>query len=248
MGAGEVATRLVLVHGSMDRQSGFLRLARILSQDFDVIVYDRRGYASASSLTGPFDIGRHVSDLVEIIDGKKTIIIGHSFGGTIALACAQRHADTVRGVVTYENPMPWLDWWPRDTGAGSASRRVDDPEGAAEDFLVRFIGRRLWDRLPESTKWARRAEGRALVEELASIHAEPAFERDSIAVPIIIGVGSLAKDYMRSGAEYLAEHADSRLVVFEGVHHNAHSARAADFADRLVRPLVDRLKSGEWSI
>lgn len=238
--------RIVLVHGSMDRQSGFLKLAKILGHAHVVTTYDRRGYASSAAMSAPFDLDRHVSDLVEVIGGEPAVVIGHSFGGTVALACAHRFPGLVRGVVTYENPMPWLEWWPRDTGAGHAARRRDDPEGAAEDFLVRFIGRRLWDRLPESTRRARRAEGRALVDELASIHDLPAFERDGITVPVTVGVGSLAKDYMRRGAENIANLSDSRLVVLEGAHHNAHSARPGEFADRLVGPLIERVRSGSW--
>lgn len=231
----------------MDRQSGFLKLAKVLSRDHTVIVYDRRGYASSLELGGPYEIARHVEDLLEVIGGVPSLVIGHSFGGTVALACAERHPEVVQGVVTYENPMPWLSWWPRNTGAGHAARRTDDPEGAAEEFLKRFIGQRLWERLPDSTKAARRAEGRALVDELASIQNSPAFERDSIRVPIAIGVGSLAQDYMREGAVHLSRHRDARLIVLDGAHHNAHSARPGEFARQLIEPLVTRVTIGKWA-
>lgn len=239
--------RIVLVHGSMDRQAGFLKLARFLSTDYTVTTYDRRGYASSLKMDGPYGFERHVEDLVEVIGSEPAVLIGHSFGGTVALACAERHPGSVLGVVTYENPMPWLDWWPTDTGAGHAARLGHDPQRAAEEFLIRFIGRRLWDRLPEGTKQERRSEGQALVEELASIHASAAFDRDSIRVPISIGVGTLARDYMRRGAEFLSQHADARLTVLDGAHHNAHSARPVEFAEYLVSPLVNRIRTGDWS-
>lgn len=243
--------QIVLIHGSMDRQAGFLRLARLLSTgsssvDHTVVLYDRRGYASSSPLGGPFDIDQQVQDLLEVIGSIPSILIGHSFGGTVALACAHLHPDLVRGVVVYENPMPWLDWWPTDTGAGRAARHHHDPHGAAEAFLIRFIGQRVWDRLPQSTKDARRAEGHALVGELASIHARAAFDRDRITVPLMVGVGSLASDHMRRGAQYLAQATDARLVVLDGAHHNAHSANARDFVERLVTPIIDRLETGSW--
>jgi pimeloyl-ACP methyl ester carboxylesterase len=230
----------------MDRQAGFLKLARILSRSFEVTLYDRRGYATSSGMNGPFGIEAHVRDLAELIGSKPAIVIGHSFGGTVALACAAGHPDVVRGVVTYENPMPWLEWWPTDTGAGQAARRRVDPEQAAEEFLIRFIGQRLWDRLPEATKNERRREGQVLVDELASIHSSPAFEVDAISVPVVIGVGSLARDYMRRGAESLAARVDSRMVVLDGAHHNAHSSRPAEFVERLVVPILIRLKTGVW--
>ena len=230
----------------MDRQAGFLRLAKILSKEHAVTVYDRRGYASSAHVEGPFDIAQQVRDLVEVIGACPAILIGHSFGGTVSLACAQQHPELVRGLVVYENPMPWLDWWPRDTGTANAARHGHDTGGAAEAFLIRFIGRRLWDRLPQSTKDARRAEGDALVGELSSIHSAAAFDRDLIRVPLVVGVGTLAKDYMRSGAEYLAGKDDARLVVLDGSHHNAHSAAADEFAERLVGLLMDRLEIGAW--
>jgi pimeloyl-ACP methyl ester carboxylesterase len=230
----------------MDRQAGFLKLARLLSNSFEVCLYDRRGYATSLAVPGPYGIDEHVEDLLEVIGPEPAVVIGHSFGGTVALVCAARHPRHIRGVVTYENPMPWLEWWPTDTGAGNASRRGDDPEQAAQDFLIRFIGQRLWDRLPDSTKSERRAEGRALVEELASIHDSPVFERDSIQVPICIGVGSLARDYMRRGAEFLSGHVDSWMAVLEGAHHNAHSSQPSEFIDRLVAPVMTRLRDGNW--
>lgn len=238
--------RIVLVHGSMDRQAGFLRLAKLLSLTHSVVSYDRRGYASSSTLGGPFEIDQHVDDLVEVIGDGRALLVGHSFGGTVALACAQRHPNLVSGVVTYENPMPWLPWWPADTGAARAARSGNDPERAAEEFLVRFIGRRLWERLPESTKRARRAEGVALVGELSSIHSRSAFDSELLDAPIIIGVGSMAKEYMRRGADHLAGAPEARLVVLEGAHHNAHSSNAPEFARLLVTPMVDRVLTGRW--
>lgn len=242
----EFPQRFVLVHGSMDRQAGFAKLARVLRQDHSVTTYDRRGYASSDHLSGPFDIDQQVQDLVDVIDGRPSVLIGHSFGGTVALACAQRHRHLVNAVIVYENPMPWLEWWPPDTGAGRAARTRQEPERAAEEFLVRFIGQRLWDRLPESTKNARRREGRALVGELSAIQSSPAFERDSIAVPLAVGVGSLAKEYMRRGAEYLAQKRDGRMFVLDGAHHNAHASEPKNFFDRIVNPLLGRLRSGQW--
>lgn len=238
--------RMVLVHGSMDRQAGFLKLAKVLSSEHQVTVYDRRGYASSRDMEGPFDIGAQVGDLLDVIGTDPAILIGHSFGGTVAMACAQYHPERVRGLVIYENPMPWLPWWPRNTGAATAASQVDDPEGAAERFLIRFIGQRLWDRLPETTKQLRRDEGRALVGELTAIHAAQAFSRDHISQPMIIGVGSLSSDHMRKGAEYLAEKPDSKLVVLEGAHHNAHSSMPLKFSVELVEPLVQRLRRGTW--
>ena len=47
-----------------------------------------------------------------VIDGRPAVVFGHSFGGDIALAAAERHPQLVRAVGTYEAPMSWEPWWP----------------------------------------------------------------------------------------------------------------------------------------
>ena len=62
-----------------------------------------------------------VADLVDVLAGRPAVVFGHSYGGNVALAAADRHPDLVRAVGVYETPLSWLDWWPGTT-AGSATR------------------------------------------------------------------------------------------------------------------------------
>ncbi|TFH20998.1 MAG: hypothetical protein E4H05_01065, partial [Acidimicrobiales bacterium] len=45
---------LVVVHGSMDRAAGLLRLSRRLDTQFRVVRYDRRGYGRSRSIGPPW--------------------------------------------------------------------------------------------------------------------------------------------------------------------------------------------------
>ncbi len=69
----------------------------------------------------------HVVDLVSLIEDEShaapVVVVGHSLGGTIALAAASRAADRVSGLVVHEAPLPWLDWWPLRERNG---RRIED--------------------------------------------------------------------------------------------------------------------------
>lgn len=237
---------VVMIHGSMDRQSGFRRLAKSMSRRCRVLTYDRRGYADSSDLSGPYTVDQHVADLCTVIGSRPSVLVGHSFGGVVALACAARHPELVLGVVVYESPMSWEEWWPKDSGGSRAVAMADDPSAAAEAFLIRFIGERLWNRLPESTKEARRAEGRALVGELGDLRVAAAWRASDLTVPVVSGFGSLARAHMRRAAAVIGELPDGRAVELAGAHHNAHSAEPEAFERLLIDPLLERLATGRW--
>jgi pimeloyl-ACP methyl ester carboxylesterase len=224
----------------MDRQAAFARTIRHVPF-VRAITYDRRGYAKSSGVTGPFTIESNVSDLFEIIDrvGGKVHAVGHSFGGVTVLAAAEKRPEVFWSVAVYESPMSWEPWWPASTGGAAAVARRDDPESAAEMFLKRFIGEERWSRLPESTKAKRRAEGRALVEELSDLRRRPAYLVDRITIPVISAVGTRAGEHVKAAAKLLAEKCSPvPLVEIEGAWHNAPASSPEQFAELVVRPLV----------
>ncbi len=234
-GEGE---HVVLVHGTMDRGSSFGRVARHLD-GFRVTRYDRRGYGHSLRLGPPDSFTQQVDDLLAVVGDAPAIVAGHSYGGTIALAAAQRAPTAVVGVVAYESPMPWRDWWPRDSAGAHAVATARDPEHAAEQFMRRMIGDQRWKRLPPSTRDARRAEGPTLVAEMAHTREpdHPCFDPRQITVPVIAAHGTEGAPHHGRSAEVLAEEAPSGvLVVVDGAGHGVHLTHPAAFAG-----LVDRL-------
>ena len=69
---------VVLVHGTMDRSTGFARVARRLDDRYRVLRYDRRGYARSRGLPGPHGCEAHVDDLLNLLDGRHATVVGHS--------------------------------------------------------------------------------------------------------------------------------------------------------------------------
>ena len=53
----------------------------------------------------------------------------------------------------------------------------DDPEQAAEQFMRRLIGDDRWDKLPPTSREARRAEGPAMIGELSNLRAHAPWAR-----------------------------------------------------------------------
>ena len=213
---------VALVHGSLDRMAGFAKLARRLEEHHRVLRFDRRGYARSLAAGPPFTIAQHATDLIDLLDGRPAVVLGHSLGGNVALAAAQRAPHLVRAAVVYESPFSWQPWWPTATAGGAA---VDgEPADAAERFLRRMIGDALWERLPAATRAERRAEGPALVGELADLRAHAPWDPEAIAVPVVAARGEQGNDHHRVGMRWLADTLGCPLVEIAGARHGAHTS------------------------
>ena len=226
---------IVLVHGTMDRSSSFARVVRHLD-GYRVARYDRRGYGRSLELGPPASFVDQVDDLLDVVasagDGP-AVVAGHSYGGTVGLAAAQRRPDVVAGVVAYEAPMPWREWWPTASAGAQAIADGADPADAAERFMRRMVGDRRWERLPPSTRAARRAEGPTLVAEMAHTRPPhpPAFDPAEVRVPVVAAHGTDGAPHHHRTTEALAEEVpDGELVVVDGAGHGIHLTHPERFA------------------
>lgn len=226
---------LVLIHGTLDRMSGMAKLVRRASETHDVLRFDRRGYGDSWEHPGPFTVAGNVDDVVRLIDGRDAVLVGHSFGGNVALAAAALLGEQVVGVSTYETPVSWHDWWPKDSAGGRGV--AAGPERAAESFMVALIGSDAWNRLPEKTREARRREGRALVEELGTLRESPAWDPGLVTCPVIVGRGTRAPEHHVRGANWIADAlSGATSVIIEGAGHGAHVSHPEEFFRLLIEP------------
>ena len=239
--AAESGKLLVFVHGSMDRAATFAKVARRLT-GFHLVRYDRRGYGRSAGAGVAPSVEAHADDLAAVIDGRRCVVVGHSFGGVVALTAAGRGLE-VTAVGAFEAPMPWASWWPHESAGGQAVDAAigGGPEAAAEQFMRRMIGDDRWERLSPPTRESRRAEGRALVAELSSMrHATAApYDLATIRPPVVAGYGTEGRPYHRQASEVLASQAEhGELFVIEGAGHDAQNRRPADFAQFVDRAVA----------
>lgn len=232
---------VILVHGSMDRASSFRRVAARLP-DATVITYDRRGYAGSVE-TRPSDaLDDQVNDLIEVLGGREAVAVGHSFGGDIVLAATERRPARIPSAMVYENPQPWLTPRP-NTSAGSTAlaRAGDNPADAAEIFMRNMVGDQRWERLPESVRQKRRAEGPALVADLRAVRVDrPPFDVAAIDIPVVCGYGTRSKNHHRDDTRTLASLLRrGELHAIPGCGHGAHLSHPDEFAT-LIRLAIDR--------
>ncbi len=230
---------VVLIHGTMDRSAGLLKLSRRLEDRMRVLRYDRRGYGRSAPHDGPFGIEQQVDDLVRLLDDRPAVVFGHSYGGDVALALADRRPELVRAVGVYEVPLPWLDWWPASAAGSQALQDGGGPADAAELLVRRLIGDDRWSRLPARTREARRREGPAMVAELEDLDGGPPWHPDRITVPAVAMRGSAARPHHAGSTAHIASVLACPTVVIAGARHfgpNTHpDAVAAVLAELAAR-------------
>src|SRR5215216_501364 len=99
---------VILVAGALQYRAfdqGMKQLANLLSQQFTVINYDRRGRGDSTD-TLPYALEREIEDIEALIDavGGSASLYGISSGGALAMEAAIKLKEKVRKLAIYEVP------------------------------------------------------------------------------------------------------------------------------------------------
>lgn len=103
---------LVLIHGASGsgRDMTFDLVGR-LSDRYRVIVPDRPGFGYSDALPGGGTLAEQadlLADLAIAIGADRPLVVGHSYGGAVALAWAVQRPDNIAGLVTLSAASyPW---------------------------------------------------------------------------------------------------------------------------------------------
>jgi len=90
---------IVLIHGLPGTAQDFDDVAPLL-RDRHTIAFDRPGFGYSSGGFHPFDEQLTMLDeLLASMHVQRPVLVGHSYGGTLALAYAERRPRNVRGLV-----------------------------------------------------------------------------------------------------------------------------------------------------
>jgi pimeloyl-ACP methyl ester carboxylesterase len=96
---------VLLLHGGPGLGFGYLRdLADELAQENDVVWYQQRGL-EPSAAEGPYSVAADVGDAVRVLDAlgwQKAYVVGHSWGGHLALHVAEAMPDRLLGVLSVD--------------------------------------------------------------------------------------------------------------------------------------------------
>ena len=98
--------RVVLVHGSLTTGRKTWRQQRALAERWTLVVPSRRGFVPNPPEAGSdFDVD--AGDIAELLD-EGAHLVGHSYGGLVALLAAARRPDAVHSLCLFEPAAPSL--------------------------------------------------------------------------------------------------------------------------------------------
>jgi pimeloyl-ACP methyl ester carboxylesterase len=223
--AGTGEPLVVFVHGVLGHGRSFDRVAALLEDECTMRWYDRRGYASSIDLPGvPATVDRHVEDLVTVLDGRRAVVVGHSFGGVTAMGAAVRAPELVDALVLYETSVAWAPGW--DDSVMQGVFAADDPEGAA----LRLMLGPAYDRMDDDERARRRVEASAFLAEEQSVRAGAPYDVGEVRAPVVYGRSDEA--VMPEVSAFLAARIPRfELVMVPDAGHHAHRREPEAFAD-----------------
>jgi pimeloyl-ACP methyl ester carboxylesterase len=94
--------QLVLLHGLQESALCWLRVAKVLEQDYDLILLDARGHGRSDRITSGFSPELLTEDAAGAIRGLKLerpSVLGFSMGGSTAIRLAATHPDLVQSIL-----------------------------------------------------------------------------------------------------------------------------------------------------
>jgi len=151
---------LVLVHGSPAEGRAWGRVAKHLAPGFRVLTPDLPGYGASDPLppgaNGTAALAAAVGALIASLDAPAWVV-GHSYGGNVALHAAIAQQQRVRGLVLFEPVFFWgLALAGEDTALAGARvhfedyvRRVEDGDSPAVFRMIDFwFGTGAFAKLP----------------------------------------------------------------------------------------------------
>jgi pimeloyl-ACP methyl ester carboxylesterase len=213
---------LVLVHGGSGTRHTWDALVPHLTDDFRVVVPDRRGRGDSGDADG-YSLAREVEDVravVEAVDGEP-ILFGHSFGGLVSLEAAR--AGGLAGTILYE-PAVLVGEHRGDDLAARMDTLLDAGE-RREAMLEFFRGSGEVEdpeRLPFWPEGVNFHLAETVVRENYAVEAYRLAADPALPQPALLLTGERGPTHLRDAVFELDDRlADARLTEMDGVGHTA---------------------------
>jgi pimeloyl-ACP methyl ester carboxylesterase len=245
---------VLLIHSGGFTSRQWRKLAEALATRYRVLAPDLLGYGESGPWPDgePFHFRQDLAFIEALLDesGEAVDVVGHSYGGFLALQLALRRPELVRSIAVYEPVAFGVLDEVEDADARKALGLVKrewepDGSGADEAWLRAFVewwnGPGAWERLAEETRGSFRAMGWKVFQEVMSLAADRT-ERATyatISVPTLLLGGESSPMTERRVIERLGTALPRATVrFFEGVGHMGPISHAALVNDAIVAHLA----------
>ncbi|HSC51459.1 MAG TPA: alpha/beta fold hydrolase [Gaiellaceae bacterium] len=235
--------RVVLIHGSVGNASVWSSVRRELEPRFEVVTPTRGGYPPAAPLER-IDFEQQARELAPELGKGGAHLVGHSYGGVIALLIAAAHPQHVRSLAVSEPPAFGLALG--NPAVDELVARLDahfrhgprEPRAFAEGFLA-LVGSEL--RLPDPLPPGLEQGIHATMAERGPWEAViPLDELAAAPFPklVVSGAHGAAFD---ADCDVLEQRLGAERAVLPGAEHSL--MRAPGFAERLAGFLDDSVRT-----
>jgi len=206
----------VLAHCFLGHSGGWKRLLEAMETPLDALAFDLPGHGRSAPWDGKGDLHTVATAALAAQITQPALLIGHSFGGTLALRQALEAPETVRGLVLIE---PVLFAAARDTPVFAANIESEKPlraafmrgdlAGAAREFFALNGDEAGWNAMPEAAR-------AVMIRQMAMIDAAaPALMADNAGLllpgrmaafdkPVLVLAGALSPPIFPAAAEAVA--------------------------------------------
>ena len=228
---------VILVGGALATRSDHAELAKLLSPDFTVYNYDRRGRGDSGD-TNPYAVEREIEDIEALISeaGGSAYVYGISSGASLALEATAALGDKVQKLAIYEPPYDesegaakeWKEFSFQLDELLAADRRSEAVEllmkivGASDVAIVRMKGSPAWQGMEALAPTI--AYDTAILGENRSVPVERAAKITTETL-VMDGDASLkTMPFMRPTAEKLANTIpNAQRHIIKGQGHDVSS-------------------------
>jgi uncharacterized protein (TIRG00374 family) len=253
------AHELVLLHGQPGSPADWQAVTARLPPQLNALAADRPGYGASGRPAGGFTANAQaVLDDLDARDVRSAVLVGHSWGGGVALRAASLAPDRVQAVVLLAGVGPGcvtsLDWLLAAPGIGSLSsllafRWTPWIARARLGWLRRRHGRPLYPGESASLQvWGDAGKGdwplwrtflieqRALLFELAELEAAA----EAVRVPVLLIADPADRVVpVKTSHRLAAMLPDARLILVEGAGHHLPRRAPRVVADAITEFLAE---------
>lgn len=235
---------VLLIHSGGFTSRQWRRLAERLAPRFDVLAPDLIGYGAEPWPEGvPFHFEQDLEYLDSLVSGPFHVV-GHSYGGFLALKLALLRPQHVRSIAIYDPVAFGVLDEVEDAAEWRELARVrqtwePDAGGTDEAWLREFVewwsGPGAWERLGEETRGSFRRLGWKVFQEVMTLAADRTSltEYAAIDVPALIMGGATSPQAERRVVEKLGTLPKATVRFVEGAGHMGPISHASVVNDAI---------------
>lgn len=250
---------VVFVHGAISDLRIWQEQVECFSHHYRAISYSRRRHWPGEQVKEdrPYSRSLHTHDLVgflNALDLKNVHLVGHSFGGAIALLTALEHPELVGSLILGE-PSPFLGLFDESEVDLLSKQKIGfdeayllaqrgNADGAIRQFLKVIVGADVLDQLPPAARGVVRENASSLAPMLEHYFVSPPISREQLSkctAPTLLISGEFSpKIALLSNGRLHHCLPNSEEVTLYSTSHGLHIENPAGFNQVVLNFLANR--------